>query len=354
MTYSRRKALQEFGILLAGSPLLRADRTPPLDELVNLFEVESVARSKLAPAVYEHIAAGVGAGTTVRRNREAFDRITFRPRMLVDVREMDISLELFGQRWDAPILVGPTADHRIVHPDGEAATAKGAAAAKTLMVVSSRPSVPIQQIASVTKGPLWFQLDTEGDSNAMKQRVRGALDAGCKAICLTAGAPYEARPSWPPSAKTITKLTWTAIQQIREWSGVPVLIKGVLSPEEAQMCVEKGTQGIIVSNHGGRYVDGAPATIDVLPRIVDAVAGRVPVLIDGGFRRGTDILKALALGAKGVLLGRPPLWGLAAFGAEGVQKVLEMLQTELALAMGLSGKPDLAAVDRSLVKIHRR
>src|SRR5579885_3641028 len=175
--------------------------------------------------------------------------------------------------------------------------------------------------------------------------LRRATDAGAQALCLSAGWRGE-KPA-PP-------VDWTLVARVREWTPAPLWIKGILAPGEARTAVEKGARGIIVSNYGGRLVDGAMAAIEALPAVVEAVGRHVPVLIDSGFRRGTDVLKALALGANGVMLGRPPLWGLAAYGAEGVQKVLELIQTELALAMGLCGKPNLAAIDRSLVKIHKR
>lgn len=299
---------------------------PPLHELVNVLEVEDAARGVLSRAVYDRIAQG-------ERGREAFDRITFRPRMLVDVSRLDLSVDLFGQKLYAPILVAPMARHRRAHADGEAATAPGAGAAKTVLVVSRDPSVPFDQIAARASAPLWAQVPP--DAAAASRLVA----AGAKGLVVNAGPDLD----------------WATLGRLRKAAGsVPVLLKGVLSPDQAINAIERGAQGLIVSSHGGKLVPSLPATLDVLPRITEAVKDRVPVLVDGGFRRGTDILKALALGAKAVLVGRPVLYGLAAYGPDGVRAVLEMLQSELALAMGLNGRPTLATVDRAVVKLHRR
>ena len=397
MTLTRRQAINQFWMLLASSPLLRGqdpevaqrpvhqpDRIPPVDDLVNPFEYEDVARAVLARPLYDHIAAGAGSERTLRRNREFFDRITFRPRMLVDVSQMDLTKELFGEEMFAPILVGPTANHGRLYFEGELATAAGAASAKTTMIVSHGSSVPVAEIAAKADRPFWYQVVLEQDSNLTRDAIKGAVDSGAKVVCLTVGSAYQpvlgrdvhnrylktvpsppgetsangGGPAWPPHPSRLNlqsnpKLTWDLLDQIKEWAGVPVVLKGIMSPDEASEAVTNGADGIVVSNHGGRVIDGAAATIEILPKIADAVQGRVPLLVDGGFRRGTDILKGLALGADAVLLGRPILWALAGYGADGVQKLLEMFQSELALAMGLSGKPDLASIDSSLVKVHR-
>jgi isopentenyl diphosphate isomerase/L-lactate dehydrogenase-like FMN-dependent dehydrogenase len=357
--FSRRRALEGFGLLLAGSPLLRAQelageppgRIPPRGELVNVFEVESMAQRKLAATVYAAIAGS---------DRRAFDRMTFRPRMLIDVRDMDLTAELFGDKMFAPILVGPASHQQRFHPEGELATVRGAAAAQTVMVVSGRSSVPLDRIAAQAKSPLWYQLYPEADVTAARARVQQAVKAGCRAICLTVGAPYQpAGAEGPPNPSRLPALgypamDWSWVDRLRQRITVPLVLKGIMNPEEAETAVKRGAQGIVVSSHGGRFASGLAASIEMLPSIADAVGGKVPLLIDGSFRRGTDILKALALGARAVLVSRPPLWGLAAYGAEGVQTVLAMLQSELARSMGLAGRPNLAAIDRSLVQIHRR
>lgn len=357
--FSRRRALRNFGSLMAASPLLQgqelagepAGRITPGTEAVNVFEVEAMARRKLPSAVYSSIAGS---------DRTAFDRITFRPRMLIDVREIDISAELFGEKLWAPIIAGPMSDQQQYHPEGELATLRGASAAKTVMVVSSRSSQPIEKIASQSKTILWYQVYPETDVSGSRARIQEAVRAGCKAVCLTVGTPYH-RPGvdGPPNPARLKAMgnprsDWAAIDELRSGLTTPFLLKGIMNPEEARMAVERGIQGIVVSNHGSQFSTGLASPMDVLPSIIDAVGSKAAVLIDGSFRRGTDVLKALALGARAVLIGRPVLWGLAAYGADGVQIVLGMLQSELARSMGLSGKPSIKALDRSLLKIHLR
>ena len=384
MPITRRQAVRQLSMWAAASPLLAApqgpprevfepDRIGPVDELINAFEFEEVARKRLPETLYDHIAGGAGAERTLRRNREFFERITFRPRMLVDVSEMDLSLDLFGDKLFAPILVGPSAGHRRVHADAEGATVQGAGAAESAAVISRRSSLPIGEITAQAQSPVWFQADVETAADVTREEVKRAAEAGCKVICLTIG---NSRPStlerdvhnrrltagdaaaWPPDPAKLRerggpRLAWELIDRVKEWSGLPVILKGVMSVDEASQAVTNGVDGLVVSNYGGRTIDGVAATIEVLPSIADEVEGRVPILVDGGFRRGVDILKGLALGANAILIGRPILWALAGYGTEGVEKLLRMLQMELALAMGLSGKRDLAAIDRGLVKVDR-
>jgi len=386
---TRRDAARKLSVFLAGSPLLRgqdapwiANRLPAMEELNNVMEFEPIARTRMLKNAYDYIAGGVDDEWTLRRNRSAFERSTFRPRMLVDVSKLDLSLELFGSKIEMPILIAPTAGHQQAHPDGELATVKAAGAAKTIMVVSTNSSHPIDKIGAAATGPFWFQLYAGPDKDATREKVERALAAGAKVICWTVDNQYNSHrerllrdrlvTSGPPvepasqpgrrrggaqparyrlQGQFLNQLTWPFLQELKFYAKVPVLVKGILTPEDARLAVENGASGIVVSNHGARYLDTAPATIDALPGIVEAVGGKIPVLIDGGFRRGTDVLKALAIGAKAALVGRPPLWGLGAFGQAGVTRVLEMLQTELALEMGLSGRPNLASIDRSLVRI---
>jgi 4-hydroxymandelate oxidase len=343
---SRRRALAGFGSLLATSPLLNGQELPaepagriaPRDEVVNVFEIEAMARRKLPETVYSAIAGS---------DRRAFDRMTFRPRMLVNVTELDLTTELFGEKLFAPIIAGPMAEQKQFHPEAEVATVRGASAAQACMIVSSRASHSIEEIAAQSKTPLWYQIYPESDINSARKRVETALRSGCKAVCLTVAAPkLPAAPDF--------KVDWNWIDQFRRDLKVPFLLKGVMDPKEAQLVVQRGVNGLIVSNHGGMVASGLAQPIEMLPPVVDAVGGKVPVMVDGNFRRGTDVLKALALGARAVLVGRPVMWGLAAYGAEGVQTVLEMFQSELARSMGLSGKANIKALDRSLIKIHKR
>jgi 4-hydroxymandelate oxidase len=398
---TRRDALRNLAVWLAGSPLWRppleaqqlpgeSDRVPLLDDLVNVLEFEPVAKAKIPKANYDFIAGGVDDEWTLRRNREAFNWISLRPHMLRNVSKLDLSLTLFGQKIETPILVAPTGTQALAHPQAELAMAKAAGAAKTIMVVSTNSSIPIEKIAAAATGPLWFQLYPGPDHPGTRERVQRALAAGCKVIDITLDTPYvshrerllrnrqeqevapgDALPQlvdrgeqssvrrraaaprpYGLQKRFTAELTWDFVQEVNSYAKVPVLVKGILTPEDAKAAIEHGAAGIHVSNHGGRYLDYDPSTIEVLPSIIDAVGGRVPVIVDSGFRRGTDIIKALAVGAKAVLVGRPPLWGLAAYGQAGAQRVLELLQSELALAMGLSGRPNLESIDRTLIEIH--
>ena len=303
-------------------------RMAPVRELANTFEFEAMARRSLSAAAFAEISGS---------DRSAFERITFRPRMMVNTTNLDLTAELFGQSLFAPILVGPTSEQKRFHPEGELATARGASAAKTAMVVSGRSSYPIKEIAAQPATTFWYQVHPEPDADAQRRRIDEAVDLGCKALCITIGGA-----------------DWSAIDRLRQGLRIPVVLKGIMSAEEARAAIGKGIDGIVVSSYGGQAASGMAAPIEVLPAIAEAVAGKAPILIDGSFRRGSDILKALALGARAVMLGRPPLWALAAYGSAGVQTMLEMLQTELARDMAMCGKPNLKSLDASVVKIHAR
>ena len=355
MSVDRRSALQALAGMALTSPLIDAQqlageppgRVAPLAELVNVFEILEMARRKLPEHIYNTIS-----GT----NRAVLERMTFRPRLMVNVTKLDLSLELLGSALFAPILIGPIWRQDAFHPEGELATARGAAASKTLMVVSSRSSKPLPQIVEAAgQSPLWYQAYLESDPLATAKACQQAVKLGCKAVCVTVGVPYQADAS-SPKLQPVGSLnnTWETIDRIKQSVPAPLLLKGVLSAEEAAAAASKGVQGIVVSNHGGLYTSGFADSMEMLPAIAKAVNRKIPILIDGSFRRGTDILKALALGARAVLVARPPVWGLAAYGAEGVQAVMEMLQTELARSMAMCGKPDLGSIDASLVRIHRR
>lgn len=281
-------------------------RLTPLRELVNLLEMEQMAQRKLSPEAFAQIAGG---------DRSAFDRITFRPRVLVDSTKLDLSLTMLGEKHFAPILVGPLSGLSRIHPAADAAVAQGAAAAKAPIVTAIAP---------------------DKDIAAARARAREAIGRGAKSICVG--------PGWD----------WTAIDQFRKDLGAPLIVKGILSAGEASSAVRNGADAIIVSAWREPAIRSAAAPIEVLPGIVDAVAGKIPVIADGGFRRGTDCFKALAFGAKAVMIARPVAWGLAAYGAEGVQYVLEMLQTELGRTMVMCGTPNLAAIGRSYVRVHKR
>jgi 4-hydroxymandelate oxidase len=335
MTKSSMTRRSALAMQLAGEP---AGRITPLGEVVNTFEVEAVAQRKL-----DAITFALAAGT----NHEAFDRITFRPRMMVNTTKLDLTTELFGQPMFAPILVGPLSQQKRFHPEGELATVRGAAAAKAVMVVSDHASVPLEEIAGQAakdpKAALWYQVFPESDVEGVRTRAQKAVSAGCKALVVTMGVPTQPEASWD----------WSAIDRFRQGFNVPLVLKGIMTPEEAQAAAQHGVQGIVVSNYVGAANNAMIAPMAQLPGIADAVAGKIPILIDGSFRRGSDIVMALALGARAVMVGRPVLWGLSAYGAEGVQRVIEMLQTETARDMAMCGRPNVKSLDRTAVKIHR-
>jgi isopentenyl diphosphate isomerase/L-lactate dehydrogenase-like FMN-dependent dehydrogenase len=273
-----------------------------------------------------------------------------------------------------PILIAPTAGHSQLHPQGELATCQGStAAAETPMILSNNTSFPIEKVAQAGKAPLWFQLYPRQQIEASRELVEKAQNAGARAVVITVdqqASYYERqthnrhlaplrratsrRPAEPSNPYRVldTRLwyDWTFVEQIRPYVKVPMLIKGIVTAEDASLCVKHGLDGIVVSNHGGRSIDYGPSTLEVLPEIVEVVAGRIPVLVDSGFRRGEDIFKALALGAKAVCVGRVSRWGLAAYGAPGVQRVLQILQNELVATMAQAGRPTLASIDRGAVR----
>ncbi len=378
---TRRDATRQLASFLAASPLLRSETKP--EDMINVFDFEPFFKSNVTQPAYDYVTGGGWDEWTLRRNREMFQKIIFRPRFFREVDKLDLSTTVFGQKLNFPILVAPTGTHAVVHPEGEVATVRGAGAAGAHMVISTSHSMPLEKIAAAARAPIWFQLYTGPDHESTKERVLDAVDRGCKAVMVTADAPYNAprekdfrnklrrdlpaamgpprrqrTDDAPPPANPFNlglrfqaTLNWKFVETLAGYAKVPVLVKGILTPEDARLALEHGAAGIVVSNHGGRYLDGDPSTIEVLPDIVAAVQGKVPVLIDGGFRRGTDVLKALAVGAKAVMVGRPPLIGLGAFGAAGVQRVMEILRNELAWAMGLAGRRSIAEIDKSLIQI---
>ncbi len=337
-------------------------------EPVNVFEYEALAQARMAPGAWAFYSSGAGDEETLRANRAAFERIWLRPRVLVDVSAIDMSTSVLGAPVSMPILVAPTALQCLAHPDGECATVQAAGKANTLMVASTEATRSLEDIAEAASGPLWFQLYMYTPDNAAKL-VRRAEAAGYRALVVTVDAARwgskerELRydfdlPAHLCEANFIDDNpnvdyvfgTWETISWLRSLTSLPILLKGILTAEDARLAVEHGAAGIVVSNHGGRQLDSVPATIDALPEIVTAVQERCEIYLDGGIRRGTDVLKALALGARAVLVGRPVLWGLAVNGAEGAYDVLELLRREFELTMALTGRPTLESIDASLLK----
>jgi isopentenyl diphosphate isomerase/L-lactate dehydrogenase-like FMN-dependent dehydrogenase len=322
-------------------------RLAPRDQLVNTLEYEEQARRALPPRIASLIADRLDAAGA-HADRRAFDRITLRPRMLVPTLDLDLTVTLFGDAVPAPIVVAPVADQKRFHPDGEAATVRGASLAKAPVIVSSQSSIPLADLVTASATPLWYQVFATDP--AAKQQMRAAADAGCRAICLTVGVKPPAIGS-QSAAPLIARVNWTAVGALASGSRVPVIVKGVTTPADAKAALEQNAQGLIVSSYGGVAPSG-DALVLQLPAIVDAVAGKVPVLVDGGFRRGTDILKALAFGAQAVAIGRPIMWGLAAYGADGVRGVIEMLQTELARYMAMCGRSRVEMLTRDVLRVH--
>lgn len=332
-----------------------------MTRLVTLGDYERAAREKIAAAAWEYIDSGAGDEHTLRWNREAFDRIALSPRMLNDVTTVDTSVSVLGCDLAHPILLAPIAAHSLAHRDGEVATAAGARAARAGMVLSSYTSKPVEDVVAAGASPLWFQLYIQ-EKAATRDLVSRVAEAGCTALCVTVDTPrLGARdrlarsgfefPSLPyrTSEPGNNPCTWDDIAWIRSAAEIPVILKGILHPDDAELAIRAGASGIIVSNHGGRNLDTAPASIDALPAVADRVRGRIPVLMDGGIRRGTDVVKAIALGASAVLIGRPYLHGLAVGGAAGVADVVDILRRELEQAMALLGRPSITKLDRSAI-----
>jgi len=310
----------------------------PRGDLVDVLQYETQARLVLGPA---KIAPITGSDRTVT------DRITLRPRMNIPTRDLDMGCTLFGDQHFTPIIVGPMADQKRFHPDGEVATARGASAAKAGLVVSSDTSMPLASIAQATTTPLWLQV--YAGSPKVKDVLAQASAAKARAVIVTVNAGNSANS---PAVQAADHIDWAAIDAVVKNTSLPVIVKGITRPQDAREAVAHGAKGVVVSNYHGGNVATLPGTLLLVAPVVQAVGDKIPVLVDGSFRRGTDILKALGLGAKGVLIGRPVMWGLAAYGADGVRGVVEMLQTELGRYMGMCGRPSLASIDSSVVRVH--
>ena len=338
-----------------------------MSDLLNAWDYERLAEQKLDAAAFGYFAGGAGDEVTLADNLAAFRRLKLRPRMLVDTSHITTSTEILGHELALPVLVAPMAFQRLAHPDGEKATARGAARAGTIFCLSTIATTSATDVAAAAPSAArWFQLYVFRDRGLTKALLEEAAAAGFSAVVLTVDLPRLGRrerdlrtdlhipeelvPSLSRArrggdhltvAETLDVMapdvTWRDIERFADDSGLPVLVKGLLTAEDAMLACDSGAAGIVVSNHGGRQLDGVPASIDVLPEIVEAVAGRLPVLVDGGIRRGTDIVKALALGAHATLVGRPIVWGLAVDGEEGVANVLELLRAEVELALALLG-----------------
>jgi 4-hydroxymandelate oxidase len=331
--------------------------------MVTVDDYERTARATLPREVYDYYAGGAGSEWTLRENRAAFDRWVIRPRVLVGVGERDTSTEILGTQVSFPVLVAPWAFQGLADRDGEVATARAAARAGTIMILSSTSSHRVDDVATATNAPKWFQLYVYADRGFTRELLGRAHEAGFGAVVFTVDVPLlgKRERDWRNEIELPVEgrgqeldfdpaISWDDLAWIREVAPVPLLIKGILTAEDAQLAVEHGVDGIVVSNHGGRQLDGSPPALDALVEVVEAVEGRCLVLMDGGVRRGTDVLKALALGAEAVMVGRPVAWGLAAGGEDGVAEVLEILRHEFDLAMALSGCRSVREIVRDLIR----
>jgi isopentenyl diphosphate isomerase/L-lactate dehydrogenase-like FMN-dependent dehydrogenase len=389
---NRRTALAGFLQFLAGSPLLRADRKyadlkDPLFQAVNLFDFQKLAKAKMDPLAWDYIDEGSEDETALRDNRLGFDKIIIRPQFLQhDVKDIDISTKLFGKTLAQPLFLCPTGGKNCVLPNGDLEIAHAAGATNTMMILSG--GVP----APDSKGPAnWWQFTTAAEFRTKEQMAAFAEqleDKGCSGISVTvdiyhvshrersvrnrlvrnwcngSGVPRDPQGIvtykdddlvWTtgeyPAARRFPTPTWDTLQRLRESTKLPVMIKGIMTAEDTERAVKYGMSGVVVSNHGARQLDSVGGTIEALPECVKAAGGKIPVLVDGGFRRGTDIFKALALGASAVGIARPYLWGLGAFGKRGVERVIELLRSELAVDMGMAGVAKISQIERSHVRM---
>jgi 4-hydroxymandelate oxidase len=338
----------------------------------SLAELENAARERLDPVRYDYFAGGADDELTVRANEDVFTRLRLLPRVLRGGSGgRTLAVSLAGTPASCPVLIAPTAFHQLAHPDGEVATARAAAATGTIMIASMASTVAVEDIAA-TGAVLWFQLYPQPDRVFTAALVKRAEAAGCRALVVTVDSPVFGRrvrdlrnrfTDLPPGFACenmrdadgavrdieFAGLDWADVDRLRSVTGLPVVVKGVLHPEDARLAVEHGVAAIIVSNHGGRQLDTAVSTLEALPAVADVVAGRVPLVLDGGVRRGTDVVKACALGATAVAVGRPVVWGLALNGAEGVEWVLRTLRDELDRALALCGAESVADLTPDLV-----
>lgn len=359
----------------------------PVDkrELVNVFDYEAAARSTLPKMTYDYYRSGANDEITLRENHSAYERIKLNPRVLRDISKRDLTTTILGQTVSMPILVAPTAFHRMAHPEGEVATARAAGKAGTIMMLSTLSTSSIEEVMSEATGSVWFQLYVYKDREATLSLLQRAEAAGCKAIALTVDAQIWGRRErdiknrfrlpqglsiknlMPAGKEQFPKeqadsglaayvawqfdptLCWKDVEWLCARSKIPVLLKGVLHPEDARLAIDHGAAGVIVSNHGARQLDTVPATIEALPAIAEAADGKIEVLVDGGIRRGTDVIKAIASGAKAVGVGRPIIWGLAVDGEKGAGRILDILRKDFELAMRLCGCTCVKGIHKGMI-----
>jgi isopentenyl diphosphate isomerase/L-lactate dehydrogenase-like FMN-dependent dehydrogenase len=357
-------------------------------DAINVFDFEPVAHKNVPPAHFGYMASGIDDEVTLRANREGFLKFQLLPRRLNDVSKVDTSVELFGTKYDSPIFVCPVGGNKFFHPDGEVAVAKAARAGNHLLILSTASNDSVEDVTNARGAPIWFQLYASPRWEVAQALIKRAEAAGCPVLVVTvdriAGRNQETsfrlmrtdtrectachdRSSF--AARQVRRhnydgidltgiagsgessnLSWDSVKRMRDVTRLKIMLKGIVTPEDAELSVQNGIDGILVSNHGGRGEDNGRSTIDALPEIIAAVKGRIPVIVDSGFRRGTDAVKALAMGAQAVGIGRPYLWGLGAFGQEGVERVLDIVHTETRVAMQQCGVRSVQELNPSFVR----
>lgn len=376
-----------IGQRLASAQTLPADLIRAAEEALNVFEFEPVAKSRMLPAHYGYTASGTDDNETLRANREGFQKFRIRVRRLVDIRHPDTSTEIFGQRWENPIALAPVGGQGKYHPEAEVASARAARSGGHTQILSTATSRTIEDVTAARGGPVWFQLYPTNYWRVTEALVKHAEQAGCPVVALTVdrAAPRNMETleryrrmdtadcgachiEGPPAVRLKDRgmyrgidlsgventqasgLTWDFVDRLKSATSMRVMLKGIVTAEDATLALQHGVDGIIVSNHGGRSEASGRSTIESLSEIVAAVGGRIPIIIDGGFRRGTDIFKALALGASAIAIGRPYVWGLGAFGQAGVERVLEILRTEFRRVMQEAGVTSVAQINSSYIE----
>ena len=376
------------GAALAHDPETGDKVTAP-GHALDIFDLKATAKNALPPAHYAYMATGVNADKMLRANREGFENYYLRSHRLVDVTSIDMSVDIFGEKWPTPIVLAPAGSQRAFHADGELGTARAARVRNHLQILSTVSSTPIEAVAEARGAPIWFQLYTSGGWPGVRKMLRRAENAGCPIVVFTVDLPITAAPARHNLARAIREdtrdctachggtreqpetrpkpmfdgidtslggrgdlpLTWEFLERLRQETTMKVVVKGIVTAEDAERCIELGVDGIIVSNHGGRADDSGRGAIDSLAEVSPAVDGRALLMMDSGVRRGTDIIKALALGADAIMIGRPYLWGLASFGQSGVERALEILQEELRIAMEFAGTPTINSIDSRSIAI---
>jgi 4-hydroxymandelate oxidase len=342
---------------------------------INLFEFETIARERLPKEDYDYIAGGATDEISVDRNRRAFQSWALRPRVLCDVHRLDISTTVLGTKIDFPVLIAPCAGQKKAHADGEIAAGRAAAARGTIYTVSANAAVSFEELAKGVTGPLWLQMYLFRDREMTKEWLRRAKAAGYEAVCVTVDSQFRSKrernirnnfrndrgvnfpPVDPQTAAQRSRpgegadpaSTWKDLEWIKGATDLPIIAKGVMTGEDVEQSVKAGADAVVVSNHGGRHIDNTLATIEVLPEAVAAADGKLEVLLDGGVRRGADVVKAIALGAKAVFIGRPLFWGLVVDGERGVIRVLDILREEIEITMAKCGRPNIASIDATIL-----